>query len=440
LSAVTLRSRALPLVEIRLVVPGGRAAEGDRTGIAGVTAALLLEGGTTSMTGREVRARLDALGAKFEIDSRLDATILRVKATPRVLADVLALVAAVVQKPSFDAAAFADIKKRELERVSSAASSDAAWGARMALFQSLFTLPTGHHPHASFDALPSEIEKIQLADCRSFHRRVFVPKNTRLVVAGDVAADDVRAAVEKAFAAYRAGEPYVEGPAEVMPPESLKITVVDQAKAAESEILAGVLGPPPSDARYAAFTIAGQTLGGPEGRLAADLRDGRKIATEIGASVMPLGGGPSVLVVRVRASVENTAAVVEAVIGQLEKVGTSEPTTSELPAAQRSASNALAMGLGSLAAITDGLAGLEILGLPGDHFAMHARELRSVTADAVRAVGAEYLRPGHFVIAIAADAGAVNDALRRFGEVRVVDAKKGFERVSTLGARPEGGP
>ena len=57
----TIPSKALPLVQIRVVVLGGKAADGERPGLAGITGQLLKDGGAGAMSSRDLVTRIEEI-------------------------------------------------------------------------------------------------------------------------------------------------------------------------------------------------------------------------------------------------------------------------------------------------------------------------------------------------------------------------------------------
>ncbi|MEP7120010.1 MAG: insulinase family protein, partial [Byssovorax sp.] len=225
LKVATIPIKALPLVQIRVVVSGGKAADGERPGLASLTGDLLEAGGAGPFSSKDLVNRIESLGGNLGIETSFDSTELSLSVTRDHLADALGLLGTIVREPRFDAAEFGKLKKRETERTADSARTSGAWGASMVLYRDLFDLPSDHHPYASYDATKAEIERITAADCRALHKRLFVPRNAFVVVAGDTTPEAAKAFAEKAFGAWRGGEAQVISFTDPNPPSGLKITV-----------------------------------------------------------------------------------------------------------------------------------------------------------------------------------------------------------------------
>jgi len=369
------------------------------------------------------------MGATLVIDTDFDSTVASLSVPKERMGDALDLVAAMIMKPQMAASSLDKLKRREIERIESSARADGRWAARMVLFDELFTLPAEHHPYASYNAKAADLARITVADCHALHKKLFVPKNTFISVVGDITPDEARAAVDKAFTGYRGGEPEGASFTEPMPPESLKITLVDRPKSATSQILVGLLGPERGDKSWTAFTVATAVLGGgAAGKIAGDVEGAR-------ASMIELGHGPSVLLVEAAVPAAKTGSAIDALLGQLARAGRTAPGADDVEAAQTALWGSFAVRMESAAALADELVHLRVMGLFDDAEEAYRKELSAITPALALGAASEKIRVGHEIVVVAGDAEVIGPALSRFGEVKVLDPQKRFERVRTLPMR-----
>ncbi|MFO0756759.1 MAG: pitrilysin family protein [Byssovorax sp.] len=429
----TIPSKALPIVQIRVVVLGGKSADGERPGLTAITAQLLEDGGAGSMSSRDLVTKIESMGGNLTIDTGFDSTVLSLAVTKDHLDEALDLLGAVVGKPRLDSGELDKLKKREIDRTSDAARTSGRWGASMVLYRDLFALPSEHHPYATYDATADEYAKISIADCRAQHRKLFVPKNTFVVVAGDTTPESVNAAVKKAFSGYQGGEPQLPTFTDPNPPEELKITLVDRPKSSQSDIYAAVLGPERQSKAFASFAVANQVLGGGvAGRLFLDVRERQSLAYRTNSSVIELGHGPSLLVAYAGTQSAKTGLAVKGVLDNLEKIGTTTADDSEIHTATAYLSDVFAIKLETIGAVADELVRLRTLGLPDDYDDGYRKEVRDVTPALALNAASGAIRPGHLVLVVAGDAATIGPMLSHFGQVKVVDPTRDFARIKTL--------
>lgn len=429
----TIPSQALPIVQIRVVVLGGKAADGEHPGLAALTGQLLKDGGAGSMSSRELVTKIESIGGSLSIDTSFDSTVLSLGVTRDHLDEALDLLGTVVGKPRLDQGELEKLKKREVDRTTDASRTSGRWAASMVLYRDLFSLPTDHHPYASYDGTPADYQRLTLGDCRALHKKLFVPKNTFVVVAGDASPEAVGAAVKKSFGGYQGGDPGAISFTDPMAPEGLKITIVDRPKSSQSDVFAAVLGPERADRGFASFAVANQVLGGGvSGRLFLDVREKQSLAYRTNSSVIELAHGPSLLVAYAGTQSAKTGLAVKGVLDNLEKIGTTTATDDEIHTATAYLSDVFAIKLETIGAVGDELVRLRTFGLPDDYDDGYRKELRDVTSALALNAASSAIRPGHMVLVVAGDAAVIGPMLSHFGQVKVVDPTKNFERIRTI--------
>ena len=82
--------------------------------------------------------------------------------------------------------------------------------------------------------------------------------------------------------------------------------------------------------------------------------------------------------------------------------------------------------------VADELGRLRTLGLPDDYDDGYRKELREVTPALALKAASSAIRPGHLVLVVAGDAAVIGPMLSHFGQVKVVDPTKNFDRVRTI--------
>ena len=429
----TLPSNALPIVQIRVVVMGGKSADGERPGLAALTGQLLKDGGAGAMSSRDLVTKVESIGGSLSIDTGFDSTVLSLAVTKDHLDEALDLLGTVVSKPRLDQGELDKLKKREIDRTTDAARTSGRWAASMVLYRDLFTLPTDHHPYASYDGTPADYARIAIGDCRALHRRLFVPKNTLVIVAGDASPEAVSAGVKRSFGGYQGADPGAVSFIDPVPPEGMKITIVDRPKSSQSDVFAAVLGPDRADRGFASFAVANQVLGGGvSGRLFLDVREKQSLAYRTNSSVVELAHGPSLLVAYAGTQSAKTGLAVKGVLDNLEKIGVTMAEADEIHTATSYLSDVFAIKLETIGAVADELGRLRTLGLPDDYDDGYRKELREVTPALALKAASSAIRPGHLVLVVAGDAAVIGPMLSHFGQVKVVDPTKNFDRVRTI--------
>jgi zinc protease len=437
LALQVVQAHTLPIAQIRLVIKSGAAADGDLTGAANITARMLKDGGAGRFSSKDLLAKIETLGTDLNIDVTPDSTVLSLAlARPR-FDEAMDLLGTVVREPRWDEQEFGKLKKRQVQRVADKAKSSGTWDATMLLWRELYRLPTGLHPYASYDAVPSELAKLTTQTCRDFYRKNFSPKNAVLVVAGDIDVETAKKAADRAFGAWKGADVPAPSFGEANPPEHLKILLADRPKSAQSDVYVASLGPARKDDAWTEVKVANQVLGGGvSGRLFLDVREKRSLAYNTRSSLGELAKGPVPLIAYAGTQTAKTGLAVQALLENLKRISAEAVSAEELNTARRYLADIFALRMETIGSVADMVVQLNVLGLPDDYYDTYRKEVREVSADALQKNTATHVREGHLVIAVAGDAALLGPVLSHFGDVVVTNPEKEFERIRTIPANP----
>jgi predicted Zn-dependent peptidase len=399
---------------------------------------MLKDGGAGRWSSKDLLAKIETLGADLGIEVGPDSTVLSLAVAKAHFDEAMDLLGTVVREPRWDEQEFSKLKKRQIQKVADKAKSSGTWAATMLLWRELYRLPTGIHPYASYDAVPGELAKITTATCRDFYKKNFTPKNTEIVVGGDVDVDASKKAVERAFGTWKGPEVTPATFAEATPPEKLKILLADRPKSAQSDIYVGALGPARKDESWTAVKVANQILGGGvSGRLFLDVREKRSLAYNTRSSVGELAHGPVPITAYAGTQTAKTGLAVQALLDNMKRISSEPASNDELNTARRYLADIFAVRMETIGAVSDMVVSLRVMGLDDDYYDVYRKEIRDIGADRALKAIAEHVRDGHAVIAVAGDAERIGPVLSHFGDVVIYNPEKEFERVRSIAANPQ---
>ena len=189
----------LPFVEFRTVFKGGVLAETeDKNGLTQLTGKLLLKG-TGRRSAEDIAREIESVGGSLDSYGGNNSFGVNAEVLSGDFQIGLDLLADVLLNPAFPAPALE--REREIQLAAIRDQKDhLLQSAAMAMRRALFG-PIGY----GLDALGTDasVQNIQVADLKAFHSRFTRPNNCVLAIYGDIAADQVKAAVEKVFAAWQ---------------------------------------------------------------------------------------------------------------------------------------------------------------------------------------------------------------------------------------------
>ena len=320
LDVTTVEHRKMPVVSSVLLLRCGAASDPvDQAGLASLTAALLDEG-TRNLTGLEVYERFGRLGAQFDVDAGMDATVVRLTTLAGVAGEGLSLLAELVIEPRFDHEAFDRLRALRLDRLAqlrevAPALADRAFARVLYGRRSYGHLPSGTE---------GEVRSLTRNDVVAFHARGYRPALAALIVVGDGTHEALVGMAEAAFGGWTdapvpsAPEPAVEH-SEVAS-ELPRLVVVDRPGAAQSEIRIGHVAVSRDTPDYFPLLVLNMAFGGQfTSRLNLNLREDKGYTYGV-RSVFEFRRRPGPFMVQTSVETAATSASVREVLDEIRAV------------------------------------------------------------------------------------------------------------------------
>jgi zinc protease len=200
------------------------------------------------------------------------------------------------------------------------------------------------------------------------------------------------------------------------PLETTTIFLVDKPGAAQSIIRAGHLTVERLHPDYYAWTLLNYAFGGQfAGRLNMNLRQDKGYSYGYMSSIDWLTGGSAFLA----GGAVQTAVTKESVVETLKEFadikGSRPVTPEEFQAARDGILRALPAQFETQGQVLQQLGRMVLFGLPDDHFARIADEVRGVSLDDVHRVARERIDDSHLNIIVVGDRSVVEPGLRELG-------------------------
>ncbi len=383
----------LPFVEFRAAFQGGVLAEtAGNNGITQLLSKMLLKG-TKTRDAEKIATEIESVGGHIDSYGGNNSFGVNAEVLNSDFATGLDLLADVLLNPIFPANALE--REREVQIATIASQKDnllksASNAMRRALFGN-----TGY----GLDTLGTEesVTKLQVADLKRVHQNLVAPNNCVLAIFGDVIANDVIAAVEKAFANWKPGQ---KPEAESQKPELKEAKRVEEIRDKKQAVI--ILGYPATtlhdEDRYALDLLqeACSDLGS---RLFLRVREKLGLAYYVGAQHFP-GLAPGYFAFYAGTEPTKAALVEQEFLAEAELLRTEGLTAEELKRAKAKiiGSKKIArQDLGSLASLT---ALDELYGLGYQRTDLDDAKFEAVTLEQVKAVAQKYLKPDAFVVSV----------------------------------------
>ena len=158
----------LPIIDVRVVFDAGSARDGERPGLASLTAAMLSEG-AADLDADAIAERVEAVGAELGAGVDRDTSFARLRSLtePEALETALDTLIKVLAEPRFDASEFERVQQNRLTGLRLAEQDPGSVGQK-ALYRAVF----GDHPYASDPSgTAASVAALTVDDLRAFHQR-----------------------------------------------------------------------------------------------------------------------------------------------------------------------------------------------------------------------------------------------------------------------------
>ena len=413
----------LPLLQVTVVSMGGSRLDGDRPGLATFLANMLDEGaGTRSAV--ELQSELAFLGASLQTFADWDRFTIGLKVPTRTMEPALDLLADVVLRPTFRTVELR--RQRDLRLANLLQQRDDPGTVANLAFSQVF-FPVGHPYHNSTGGDSASTATVDSATVRGLYERAITPRNTTIIVVGDITEARAREALAKRFGQWSSTTAPVQPvPVSTTPKRGVptRLFLVDKPNAAQSVIQIGAPGIDRRSPDYAAVQVMNTILGGSfSSRLMTNLRETKAYTygarSNFAYRVVP---GPFIASAAVRTNVTDSSLV--EFYKELRLIRDSLVSPVELERAKAYLEFDLPAQLESTSQIAGQLAALGVHGLSLDAMADFASKVRAVTAADVQRVARAYLPVEDATIVIVGDLARIRPGIEalRLGPIAVLEA------------------
>jgi len=416
LQVIALRHATVPKVTAILGIKSGLAAEpAEKAGLAQFVVDLAQEG-TTAKSSEQIKREVFAMGASLTGAAGQDASTFQMRGLNTTLPEMLAMMADVARNPSFPQAELDLLKARTGQQLQAQTASPQYVNNKM-FRQTLF----GNHPYSRIGVTPETLPAIDRASIVSYQQTYYRPNNAFLIVVGDVAADAVFAAAEKAFGSWErraipdarnAALPVLKG---------RNLVFVQRPNSVQSSISVGNFTPQRDDPRWYTLQLANQIFGA-----AFDSRLVRNIREEKGYTYSPQSVFQSMAqggLYRAVADVRNevTGATIKEIYAEIDKLREGGPEAEELSDAKQYARGLFVLQNASQSGLAATLNTMSTFNLPKDYPETFQRQISQPSGEAIKTGAQMLLGSMDSVVTIVGDYTKVKDQLTGFSNIKFFD-------------------
>jgi zinc protease len=416
LSVLLMEYRKVPVVHFRMVFRGGSAQDPEGLeGTAQMTATLMRQG-TDSRSAGDIARAIDFIGGSLSVNAGQDYCAAVAEALAKDADTCLALFTDILLHPSFPK------EELERERKQGLAALDAVKEEPRALTSLVFNRTVyGTHPYGrQRGGTRQSLDALDRRDLQEFYRRVIVPRNAILVVAGDFQTQEMLGRIQQAFGAWTGDAADTTIAAPPVPLTGRSVVLIDKPDATQAQIRIGNTGIDIRHPDYMPVMIANTIFGeGFTSRLVEELRVKRSLTYGAGSGFATgLAGGSFSIGTFTKNATLGEA--VDVVLAEVQKFRKSGATADELKKAKNYMAGEFARSLQSPGALAARLTDIELYRFPQDYLTRYIERLRAVSADDVKRAVQKHFAYDDLVMVLLAPAAEVRATAEKFGPVTVL--------------------
>ncbi len=404
-----------PTVTLRLLVPGGSAADGTTPGCADMVADMLTKG-SNGTSAQDFAGSIDFLGGHIGASASVDSISVSANGLKSRIIPILELFASVVTAPDFDEDELAKMKKMVIEGIA-ASKSEIGYVASEAVARLLYK-------DSPLGAMPSEesINEIDRDALEEYYDEFFSPRTATVAVVGNYETDELQALLEEYLGSWE-GEEVVNLPERRFVVEGGRLILVDRPSSVQSAIRIVGPGPFPNDEEFARTQILGDIIGGGTGlgnRLTTNLRETH------GWTYSPRAGFPSNrhagrFTARAEVSSEVTDQAVREMLFELDRLTHEEVSSEELELNIRSTVGRYLMSLANPTLTARRVQHLEFYDMSPSYYDDLVDHYRGTTQSDIKNLASRFFDRSRLSIIIVGKASEIADSLQAYGEVELWD-------------------
>jgi len=379
----------LPMVTMSIAFDAGsrRDPEG-KAGLAALTAESMMEG-TTALTAADFNEKVDFMGSSISISPSRDFSIASFTALKKYQGDTLHMLAQIIQDPGLRDA---DIQRKQAEQIADIKSSEEEPGytANVAFTRMIFgDTPYGHPSSGTSEA----VAKLKPDDVRGFYHQYYKLGSAVIAVAGDVNADEIKAALEKELHGPQGKVEPQPVPATRAVVSGIHTQLIDR-NVAQANIYMGSAGIARSNPDYYKLQVMNYILGGGgfASRLMKVVRSKAGLAYGI-ASGFQAGKFPGAFIIELQTKNASANEAIKLILQQLREIQQSPVSAAELDSAKRYLIGSFPLKLDRQSQIVGFMLETELYGLGLDYAERYPKIITAITTDEVQAVAKKYLHP-----------------------------------------------
>ncbi len=273
LTVYLMEQHEVPMISVSAILPAGAIYDGDKAGLASLTAAALKHG-TKSWTKQKMEEELDFIGASINTSASKESASLSARFATKDREKVLAMIKESLMSPVFDAAEFDKEKKRLLVTLEQQKESP-----RSVIGSYFDKFMYGNHVYGNIiQGTIATVSGLTVDDLKKFYAENYLPEGSAIAITGDFNAKEMKSSISNLFNDWKKGtKPQVNlasKPINTLP--SNRVLLINKDDARETTFYIGAPGISRNNPDYVAIEVVNTLFGG---RFTSMLNDELRVNT-----------------------------------------------------------------------------------------------------------------------------------------------------------------
>jgi predicted Zn-dependent peptidase len=273
LTVYLMEQKEVPVISVSAIMPAGAIYDGDKSGLATLTADAL-QLGTKNYSKQKLAEELDFIGANVNTFASKESAGLTAKFASKDRVKVMGLIKEILLLPSFDIAEFTKEKRRMLVSLEQQKERP---GSVIGSYFDKFLY--GDHVYGNVvQGKISTVSPLTASDLRRFYEENYLPEGSAISIAGDFNTAEMKALITSLFSDWKKGtKPQVNLASKpIAAPTGNRVLLVNKEDAKETTFYIGAPGISRNNPDFVAIDIVNTLFGG---RFTSMLNDELRVNT-----------------------------------------------------------------------------------------------------------------------------------------------------------------
>lgn len=400
LRLAVVERKNVPLITATLLVKSGASAEGEKAGLADITASLLLKG-TKTRNATQIAEQIEFLGGNINSGANWNASNVSINVTSDKINQAMTVMADTILNPAFAQSEIDLLKTQTLDQLNVALKQPGTLANFVAARYSF-----GEH---SAVGTPESLAKLTRQDVVDFHKSNYSPANSILILVGDISQAKANDLAKELFGKWTdnssapktstAGPPPPPPPANQKIPVVSRILVINLPNSGQAAVAyAKQLNMARRGANYYPAIVTNSVLGGGySARLNMEIRIKRGLSYGAGSSFTWREDNAN-FVTRGQTKNVSAAEVAELTVKEIDGLTTGEIASAELVPRKLALTGGFGRELSTNGALTQRVIELYTFNLKPDVFSSYINDVDKISDASIKGFVLTNLKGGDMII------------------------------------------